>query len=54
MEVVADGDRLTYIVNGTVVNEAYRSSLTEGKIVIQCEGAEIYIRKVDLEPLPAK
>jgi hypothetical protein len=51
LEVVAEGDRLTYTVNGTVVLEGYRSSLTEGKIVIQCEGAEIYFRRIDLEPL---
>lgn len=51
LEVVADGDRITNIVNGKVVAEATRSSLTEGRILIQCEGAEIYFRRVDLEPL---
>jgi hypothetical protein len=51
LEVVANGDRLTNIVNGKVVNEAYRSSLTEGRIIIQSEGAEIYFRRIDLEPL---
>jgi hypothetical protein len=25
---------------------------TEGKIMIQSEGAEIYFRRIDLEPLP--
>lgn len=54
MEVVAQGDRVTVIVNGQVVNEGTRSSLTEGKILIQSEGAEIYYRKIDLEPLPTK
>ena len=33
------------------MNEGTRSSLTEGKILIQSEGAEIYFRRVDLEPL---
>ncbi len=42
LEVVAEGDRLTYLVNGKVVNEGVRSSLTEGKILIQSEGAEIF------------
>ena len=51
LEVVAQGDRLTYLVNGTVVNEGVRSSLTDGKIIIQSEGAEIYIRRIDLEPV---
>ena len=45
LEVVAQGDRLTYAVNGKVVNEGFRSSLTEGKILIQCEGAEIFFRR---------
>ena len=54
LEVVAEGDRITNIVNGKVVNEGYRSSLTEGKILIQSEGAEIFFRRIDLEPLPAK
>jgi hypothetical protein len=49
--VIADGDRVTNIVNGTVVNEGSRSSLFEGRILIQSEGAEIYVRRVDLEPL---
>ncbi|HNV01933.1 MAG TPA: DUF1080 domain-containing protein [Vicinamibacterales bacterium] len=51
MEITAQGDRVTVTVNGTVVNEATRSSLTEGKILIQSEGAEIYFRRIDLEPL---
>jgi hypothetical protein len=51
LEVIADGDRITNLVNGKVVNEARRSSLTEGKIILQSEGAEIYLRRVDLEPL---
>jgi hypothetical protein len=54
LEVVAEGDRITNIVNGKVVNEASRSSLTEGKILIQSEGAEIFFRRIDLEPLPGK
>ncbi len=51
LEVVANGDRVTNVVNGTVVNEAVRSSLTEGRILVQSEGAEIYFRRIDLEPL---
>ncbi len=54
LEVIADGDRVTNIVNGKVVNEGYRSSLTEGKILIQSEGAEIYFRRIDVEPLGTK
>jgi hypothetical protein len=52
LEVIAQDDRVTNIVNGTVVNEATAVSLTSGRIMIQSEGAEIYFRRVDLEPLP--
>jgi hypothetical protein len=54
LEVIANGDRITNLVNGKLVAEGYRSSLTEGRILIQSEGAEIYYRRIDLEPLPAK
>ena len=54
LEVIADGDRVTNIVNGTVVNEGTRSSLTEGRILIQSEGAEIYFRRIDLVPTRAQ
>ncbi|MBP7570611.1 MAG: DUF1080 domain-containing protein [Acidobacteria bacterium] len=50
-EMIAEGDTLTYLVNGKVVIEGSGSSLSAGKIIIQSEGAEIYFRKIDLEPL---
>jgi hypothetical protein len=51
IEAVVSGNRLQYFVNGKLVNEGTDSSLTEGKIMIQSEGAEIYFRRIDLEPL---
>ena len=54
LEVIAEGDRVTNVVNGKVVNEGTRSSLTEGRILVQSEGAEIYFRRIDLEPLAAR
>jgi hypothetical protein len=51
LEVVAEGDRITNVVNGTVVNRATGASLREGRIMIQSEGAEIYVRRVELHPL---
>lgn len=54
LDVVADGDRVTVLVNGTVVNEGRGSSLSEGKILIQSEGAEIYVRRVELRPAPER
>jgi len=50
-EVICDGDKLTYVLNGVVTLQAYDSSHTAGKIQIQSEGAEILIRKVELRPI---
>lgn len=51
LEIVCDGDKITNIVNGTVVNEGTKSSLTRGKILFQTEGAEIYFRNITLQSL---
>jgi pentatricopeptide repeat protein len=51
LECICDGDKLTYILNGKVVNKASRSSHTKGKILFQSEGAEVFFRKIDLTPL---
>ena len=39
-------------VNGTVVNRATGVSPRSGKILLQCEGSEIFFRRVVLELLP--
>lgn len=51
MEVICAGDTITNIVNGYVVNVGTRSSLTEGKILVQSEGAEIIVRTIEVRPL---
>lgn len=51
MEVIADGDRLTYKVNGTVVNQAYGAKPAAGKILLQTEQAELFVRRLELLPL---
>jgi hypothetical protein len=51
MEVVCDGDTITNIVNGYVVNIGTKSSHTEGKLQFQSEGAEIQFRKIEIRPL---
>jgi len=51
IEVVCDGDKITNIVNGVVVNEAIKASETKGRILLQSEGAEVFYRKVELRPL---
>lgn len=50
-EVICDGDTITNIVNGVVVNFGYNSSHKAGKIQLQSEGAEIIIRRVELRPV---
>lgn len=51
IEVICDGDKITNIVNGVVVNEGSHASVTKGRILLQSEGAEVFYRKVDLKPL---
>jgi hypothetical protein len=51
VEAIVRGGDFTYFVNGTLVNEAKDCSMSEGRILIQTEGAEILFRKIDLEPL---
>lgn len=51
LEVICDGDTITNLVNGEVLSKAWDSSLTEGKILFQTEGAELYFRKIELRPV---
>lgn len=51
VEVIANKGKITYLVNGVVVNEGEDPSLTKGKILIQSEGAEIYYRKIEIAEL---
>ncbi|MGC4035270.1 MAG: DUF1080 domain-containing protein [Chitinophagaceae bacterium] len=51
VEVIANKGKITYIVNGTVVNEGEDPSVTKGKIIIQSEGAEIFYRKIEIAEL---
>ncbi len=50
-EVICDGDTVRNIVNGKVVNYATDSSHSFGKIQLQSEGAEIWIRRVEIGPV---
>lgn len=51
VEIIAGPDSLIYKLNGTVVNIGTEPSVKEGKILIQSEYSEIYIRKLELQPL---
>ena len=51
LECVANGDQLTIFLNGKLVNKATRVKPKKGKIQIQSEAAEVFVRKVELLPL---
>jgi len=51
LEVIADGDTLQYKVNGVVVNEAIKVHPSAGKLLLQTEQAEWFIRRFELYPL---
>jgi hypothetical protein len=52
MECFASGDRLIYRVNGVVVNRATDVLPSAGKIFLQTDGAEMFVRRLELGPLP--
>lgn len=51
VECACDGRRLGVRVNGTPVNECTEVSPAAGKILLQCEGFELFVRKFELHPL---
>jgi hypothetical protein len=51
VECLCAGNRINILVNGTKVNECYDVFPPAGKILLQCEGFEILIRKCELHPL---
>jgi hypothetical protein len=51
VECVCEGSTITVSINGTVVNRAYDVFPAAGKILLQCEGFEVFFRKVELHPL---
>lgn len=48
---VADGDTMKVYLNGKLVNEAVNVKPSKGRIQIQSEGAELFVRKVQVVPL---
>lgn len=51
MEVICDGGHIQILVNGVLVNEAFDSYPTAGKMQLQAELAEIFVRRWELWPL---
>jgi len=54
VRTVCDGPHVQVFVNDRLVNEAKQVTPTSGKILIQTEMAELFVRKVELRPLSAK
>jgi hypothetical protein len=51
VECVCDGAKITVVVNGHTVNHAYDATPAAGKILLQVEGFELFVRKFELHPL---
>lgn len=51
MEVICHGGHIQNRVNGVLVNEGFDASPSAGKILIQTELAEIWVRRWELYPL---
>jgi hypothetical protein len=54
LEVVCDGGRIQNYVNGVLVNEGFDAVPSSGKILLQTEGAELFVRRFELLPLGQK
>ncbi len=51
LELVVDHDRIMYFVNGKLALLGTNANTTKGKILFQCEGAEVYFRNMKIAPL---
>ncbi|MBI3694678.1 MAG: DUF1080 domain-containing protein [Acidobacteria bacterium] len=51
LELIADGDKVKYLVNGILVNEGTGASPAKGKLLFQSEGAEVFFRSIRIRPL---
>jgi hypothetical protein len=53
-EITSDGDTITAVLNGKVTAMGTKCNVTKGKILFQSEAAEVFFRKIDLQPLTGK
>ena len=51
IECVCEKDAIAVIVNGTTVNEVYDATPSAGRILLQSEGFELFVRKFEIKPL---
>jgi hypothetical protein len=54
LEITCDARRVSVRLNGTLVNEAFDVFPAAGRILLQCEGSEIFFRRVEIHPLPRR
>lgn len=50
-EIIAEGDTVTLVINGTEANKATGCAPKRGRICLTSEGSEIHFRNVELMPL---
>jgi hypothetical protein len=51
IECLAKGDRIVIRVNGVAANQAQDVWPARGQILLQCEGSELFVRRVAVEPI---
>jgi hypothetical protein len=51
VECDCERDTIAVSINGTVVNRAYDVTPAGGKVLLQCEGFELFVRNFELLPL---
>ena len=51
LDLVVDHNRILYFVNGKLANVGTNANTTHGKILFQCEGAEVYFRNMQIANL---
>ena len=51
IEAIVEGGNFTYFLNGVKVNGGRDGAFKAGKLLFQSEGAEIFFRRIELQPL---
>jgi hypothetical protein len=54
VECLAHEDRITIKINGTIANQITDIHPRNGRILLQCEGSEIFFRRLQLHPVPSQ
>jgi len=48
IEIICNGNQSEHYVNGHLVNCGTNASVSEGKILIQSEGSEVFYRNIEI------